>query len=432
MNLTALEYIKVLASDKKALLALLTCSAALRLDDEVAKGAIELVVKSNGSTIELLRCVKTLGCVWKQWDRSWYIAEDVRRDFVDELYKEVPLYTLSQLREYFIEQAKQRTKNLTPQDEVTVYWARQAEFEAAYHQMLIPEQSESGAAQITKIWQAAPQLVKKATADSVDYLAEEIARHLKRLPPDVLFLQGMAARARKGREAKKNQLKYFRAVYEIGLSKKDDWGYIYGIAAHLYGLLLRNVSHAKEAFLNSIAWYGAADHQAQVYNSLGKLLSEDKKTWQEAEGYFKKSIELRFDRGHQGKVYNSLGKLLSKDSLRWPEAVKSYEKSLELRDNPKDKALVLTSWADLLLEFDTAEAYAQAEKFAETSIKLDPDNFSTVGMCHRILAIVYEHQGKFNEAIKSLEVVQDINRKLGIMQFENLISEKIASLRQGK
>lgn len=430
MNTASRDYIKLLEDDEKTKVALLTCAAALRLDDEVATGAIKLVAESNGSTSELLRRVKNLGCIWKQGDGTWYVAEEVRKDFVEHLYQIVSAPKLVELREHLSSYAHQLAASFSPDGQLTEYRVRQAKIEAAYHQTMIPDRAEDAAAQMTEVWRQASSEAKKATADSVDYLAEELARRVETLPPDILFLQGMAARSRGGREGRRKQLQYFGAVYNIGREKTEIHGYIYGIAAHLYGLLLRNHKKAKQAFIDSIDWYDSSDHRAQVYNSLGHLLSEDENSWEEAENAFTKSLDLRHDASHQGQVYHSLGKLLSKDHRRWPEAIAAYEKSLSLRDNKRDKAQVLTSWADLLLEFKTAEGYEQAQELAEKSLALDPNNPSTIGMCHRILAVVYEQQGKYDKAIDSLKILQETNRKLGKREFEELISLRITELQR--
>ena len=111
MNSTAEVYME-LVGEGSARLALLACSAALRLDDNVAREAIQLVAQSNGSTDKTLRRIKRLGCVWKQWDGSWYIAEDVRSSFLERLYEEVPEATIVELRERLATHASRRTHAL--------------------------------------------------------------------------------------------------------------------------------------------------------------------------------------------------------------------------------------------------------------------------------------------------------------------------------
>ena len=82
MSGTAERYLKRLEADPQARLALLACSAALQIDDDTAGEAVELVAKTNGATRALVTRVKKLGCVWKEWNGYWHVAEDVRRDLV--------------------------------------------------------------------------------------------------------------------------------------------------------------------------------------------------------------------------------------------------------------------------------------------------------------------------------------------------------------
>ena len=88
-----------------------------------------------------------------------------------------------------------------------------ANFDAAYQRLLIPQQANKGAAQFIEMWQHSPPAAADATAKSVDYLAEELDQRLGKLPAEVLFLRGMAARARGD---KRDQEKYFRQVWERG------------------------------------------------------------------------------------------------------------------------------------------------------------------------------------------------------------------------
>src|SRR5581483_2235952 len=128
----AQQYIDLLEGNESAVLALLACSAALRLDDEMARQVIELVAQSNGSTPKLLHQIKGLGCVWKQWDGSWYIAEDVRSHLVEHLNERLSEPVRLHLRSLLAAHARRRGNLFSPDGQISTYRARQAKFEAAY------------------------------------------------------------------------------------------------------------------------------------------------------------------------------------------------------------------------------------------------------------------------------------------------------------
>ncbi|HEY3275673.1 MAG TPA: tetratricopeptide repeat protein, partial [Syntrophorhabdaceae bacterium] len=308
-------------------------------------------------------------------------------------------------------------------------------------------------------WQNSSFSVAQATAEAADYIAPEIDRQLKFLPLEVLFLRGMAARARKDTEG---QLKYFRIVWEKGRPGK-----IFGIAAHFFGLLVKDKGIAERALRDSIKFTGP-EHQAQVYHSLGNLLSKDRKRWEEAELAYGTSIELdRFPESQaetyhslgnllsknrkrweeaekayvmslelstrpedQAQVYHSLGNLLSKDKERWEEAELAYDTSLELRTEGKYKGQVLASWANLLSKFNDSKAEDLAVKKALDSLRLDPGNPWTNGVCYRILAEIYEKRHEINNAIDYYELLLKTDIKLRKWAFVERIEFKIAQLRK--
>src|ERR1039458_4505294 len=111
---TGKAYLEQFADDPVAQRALLACAAALRLDDESASEAIEIVAQSNGRTRDLLHVVKNLGCVWRQWDGSWYLTEDVRKELVGELYQRIPPGQVNKLRSQLADKADQRAVAMLP------------------------------------------------------------------------------------------------------------------------------------------------------------------------------------------------------------------------------------------------------------------------------------------------------------------------------
>ncbi len=456
-DLTAKAYLQLL-EDEKAKLALMACSVALRLDDETARKSIDLVAQSNGSTNKLLYQIKNLGCVWKQWDGSWSIAEDVRFYLLQRLRMELPDKVQKELREYLATNSEQRAKQFSKDGQITAYGSRQATFEAAYHRTLISEQSTRGAEQLAQLWENSPPSAADATAESIDYLAPEIRRQLGEVPPEVLFLQGMAARRRGN---KKDQEKYFRAVWEQGRP-----GLIFSIAAQLFGKLTRDPVIAERALRDALEWSQDDEGKAKVYHSLGDFLFRKRRLpeaqnayeqslelrtepidkarvhhslgnlfaeegiWHRAEESYEQSLDLGKRPSHQAQVYHSIGNLLSQKPERWSDAEKAYEKSFKIDPLASGKAKVLASWANLLMRIGTPESYKRAEEFALRNLRNNPNDPWNNGISYRILADVYEKQGEFSKAIDALESLMETDRKLGKKQFKSSITKRIAGLRK--
>lgn len=394
-------YLEQFADDPVAQRALLACAAALRLDDESAREAIEIVAQANGRTRELLHEVKNLGCIWREWDGSWYLAEDVRKELVDELYHRVPREQISKLRSRLADKADQRAAAMLPDGQITAYQLRTVLLEAGYQRAMDPDQVEEGGEKLGTIWENATPSAGEATARAVDYLAREIEEHIGQLPVQVLFLRGMAARARHDRA---DQEKYFRAVWERGTR-----GHIFAVAAHFFGNLVRDKSIAERAFNDSIDWNESPIHRghvfhslgnllagnfrrardaehayrqslkldpvpagkAQVWHSLGNLLAKDRRRSREAEDAIRRSIELNPDPFSEAQAYHSLGNLLAKDQRRSGEAEGAYKKSLELRQDAPHQGQVWHSVGNLLAK--DRRRSREAEDAYRKSLELRPD-----------------------------------------------------------
>lgn len=417
-------YLEQFADDPVAQRALLACAAALRLDDESASAAIEIVAQANGRTRELLHTVKNLGCVWRQWDGSWYLAEEVRKELVGELHRSVSTEQVSKLRSQLADRADQRAAVMPPDGQITAHQLRTALIEAGYQRTMVTGQAARGGEQLGAIWEKASPAGGEATACSVDYLAPEIEKRIGQLPVQVLFLRGMAARARHDRAA---QEKYFRAVWERGTH-----GTIFGIAAHLFGNLVRDRSTAERALNDSIRWDSAPVHCGHVLHSLGNLLARDRRRWREAEDAYQESLSLLHDAPSQGQVWHSLGNLLAKDRRGWPEAEEAYQRSLELRHDAPHQGQVRASYADLLSKSRLPDADGRAEQLALRSLDLDRGNPKTSGVCYRVLADIYERRSDFPKAIDALKSLKETDRRLGKRGFEENITGRIAALSRGE
>lgn len=445
---TAQLYLNLLGEDEKAKLALLACSVALRLDDDLAREAIELVAQSNGSTNNLMRRVKKLGCVRKQWDNSWYIAEDVRPYLVEQLYNCASETAQSQLRERMTrlrerlaQYAAVRAQNLPSNGQITAYKSFQADFEAAYHQMFIPERLQSGAAKLADLWvKHYPGSAAQATAQSAEYLAQtELRLNFEQTPVEILFLRGMAARSQRNKEAQKE---YFGAVWKLG-REQERRGYIFAIAAHLFGLLYRDRKTAEQALRDSLRWYDANQHQCQVLHSLGNLLSRGRRNrWSEAEEVYRQSIELD-DKPHsqaitwhslgrllakqhrwseaeeaykegivldqnlisQAQTWHSLGNLLSNHELkdRWEDAEAAYWKSLDLRVDREDKAQVYHSLGLLLSKKDNRARWPEAEEYYWKSINWRDNAVDKGKVYHSLGNLLSQYENRWEEAEKAFK-----------------------------
>jgi len=460
LNAITREYAELLDSDELAIHGLIYCSAALRLDDNMAKEALSLVTDDAELCTCLLRRIKSLDCVWKTWDGSWYITEEVRINLVEQLQEQYPQAVQHQLRDLIAKYAENKTLGYSPDGQITEYRKRITLFESAYQRTMIEDQADQGALQFINIWENSTYQAKQATARCVEYLAPEIERTISNIPVRLLFLRGMAARARGDKTA---QYRYFRAVWEQG-----QIGHVFALAAHFYGLLERDRRIAEKALRDSIDWGVTSEHQSQVYHSLGNLLARDRNRgreaeaayrqsllldpsaehqgqvqvyhslgnllawdrnrWREAEAAYQRSIELRIDPEDIAQVYHSLGNLLARDRNRWREAEGAYEQSIQLKTSLEEKGQVYASWADMLSHSTATADLESSTKYAKLALNYDSSNPKTCGVCYRVLAIVYEKLGKFQKAIDALNSLLRTDAQLGRRKFESRIRERIADL----
>ena len=412
-------YLEQFADDPVAQRALLACAAALRLDDESARAAIEVVAQANGRTRELLHAVKNLGCVWRQWDGSWYLAEDVRKELVGELHQRVPSEQVSKLRSQLADRADQRAAAMPSDGQITAHQLRIALIEAGYQRTMVSEQAAKGGEQLGAIWETATPTGGEATARSVDYLAPEIEERIGQLPVQVLFLRGMAARARHNRAA---QEKYFRAVWERGAS-----GQIFGVAAHFFGNLVRDRVIAELALNDSLRWYPVPIHCGHVLHSLGNLLAKDRHRWREAEDAYRESIKLDILDSGKAQVWHSLGNLLAKDRRRWNEAEEAYRESLQLRHDAPHQAQVWHSLGNLLAK-DRRRGHKAEDAYRE-SLTLLHDAPSQAQVWHSLGNLLTKDERRWEDAEnafnKSLELWHDRESEAHVdASLANLLAKK--------
>jgi len=368
---------------------LLACSAALWLDDDVAMQAIRLALPENDVTPELVSRVKRLGCVWRNWDGSWRLAEDVRAGLSDRLDTELPPDCVVRLRTRLASRAESRADGFSPDGQITNYRVRQACFEAAFQNVLIPGQTDQGAQQFANLWRSAPPAARVATASAADHLADEVGRRMKGVPPELLFLRGMAARDRGDRHGAE---RWFRQVWEQGKP-----GEIYAIASHLFGNMVRDRGIAERALLDAIEWGESGGHRGEVWHSLGNLLSRQPARWKEAEQAYDESLRLLHDPRDRGEVWHSVGNLLSRQPGRSREAEEAHHESLRLLRDPQDQGLVWHSLGNLLGR--QPARWKQAEEAYHESLRLlqhDPPGQGQVW--HSLGNLLGRQSGRWKDA----------------------------------
>jgi len=419
---TAERYIDLLGGGAQARRALLACSAALRLDDEIAREAISLVGQSNGSTGRLLEEIKSLACVWRQWDGTWYLEEEVRSYLADQLEAEVDQPIRTRLRELLADHAGRRAQAFSPDGPLTAYKTRASKIDAAYQKVLTPGRIDEGSRDFGEVWSESNGSAKAATCEAVASLSPELGRRLGRLPDEILFLRGMSAYQRRNwPEAHRD----FETVYGNGRP-----GEIYATAAHLFGRLTRDPRIAESAFRDSLAWNSTPFHQAQAWHSLGNLLSQDRRRWAEAEEAYRKSLKFLHQPEHKAQVWHSLG-LLRTRQRKLPAAEEAYGHSLDLRSDPTWRGRVRASWADALMKLGGSEAFDRVEAYALEAQRLEPNGLKMRGLTSRVLADLYERRGDREKAISVLKVLLETNRALGHEKYQARIRERIARLQKG-
>jgi tetratricopeptide (TPR) repeat protein len=457
---TASSYLETLSDNPSGQRALLACATALRLDDEAAMQAIAVVSGDEDQSRELIYLVKNLSCVWQQWDGTWYLAEDVRRGLIPEVYARFSESQISRLRNALARSAEAKAARMQRDGQITSYRRRDALIEAGYQRTLVRGQADAGSKKLGEVWEKAQPDAGEATARSVDYLADEIEDRLGELPVEVLFLRGMAARTR-GDAAQ--QHKYFRRVW-----LKGRVGRIFGTAAHFYGLLERDASIAERALRDSVKWNTDRRHKGQAYHSLGNLVGRDNRRRKEAEGAYhaalkllrdpasegqvwhslanllaesrdarrqaetayRTSLELLPDPASKAQVWHSLANLLSKDSSRWEEAESAFYESLQLAPDRESEVQVETSLASLLIRYRDRHADRRAEKILLRSLERAGSNPLTQSMCNSLLAVIYQRRGNIKAALKALELKARSDRLQRGWDFLRETKKRIASLRR--
>lgn len=356
------HYAELFKDDQRGLVALLACSAALQLDDETACEVIQMVADTKSSTRSLVWRVKKLGCVWKEWNGLWHLTEGVRRQLHERLHKELAETKIIQLREHLIRKADSRAQKTDPNDDVATQHQLLTRLEAIYQGLQIPSRSNATANELVKLWRRLPPAAGEALALSVDHLADELAQRLRPLPDAVLFLRGIAARARDDERA---QERYFGRVWKRARRAKvrqgdSQPGFISAMAAYYSGLLFqhKDSTTAEKALRYSLEWIEAGRERGLVYLSLATLLSTDPRKHDEVRQYFKQSLESLWDPADQAKVHLAIAAWLK----NIPE-VKGQSQSTS-RESLEQKHRVSEPWTtDVEIPLEEFRASIQEEMY---------------------------------------------------------------------
>jgi tetratricopeptide (TPR) repeat protein len=416
--MSAEEFLGLLPNDLG--LALVACSPALRLEDGLALRLIDRVISTAGAqpqghSVALLRGVKRLNCVRHQWDGTWSVAADVRPALVAHLEGRLNREHVAELRALAAHHAEERLQHFLPDGQITASNFLQTRFEVAFQRTLVPETSASGAKLLGDLWQEEGEIARSATAESVDYLAPEIEREVAHVPPEVSFLRGKAAKQRGDVDG---QIRHFGAVWRQGRP-----GELFAIAAHMFGLLIRDRRVAEQALRDSLAWDRSVYTQAVVLASLGNLLAKDEGRWEEAEEVFNASLESCEAAGiATAPTWHSLGNLLAKWH-RGRDAEQCYRRALETSPPDAFRAEVLASFAFLLSHWP--ERYEEAIHLARESLSLD---LVDPGPSYRVLAYIYNAVGKLSDALHALKALANNDRRLGRMNFARKTQSQIREL----
>jgi tetratricopeptide (TPR) repeat protein len=136
---------------------------------------------------------------------------------------------------------------------------------------------------------------------------------------------------------------------------------------------------------------------ASAYNNLGNLLSQNKRSWKEAETFILKSIELDTT---VASVHINLGNLLSRYENREKEAEKSFLAAIALKPN---FAHAYNAYGNFL--YTKFDRWEEAEKCYKKAIELEPNLY----FAYNSLGVLLSHKNKTNEAIENFKIAASIN-----------------------
>jgi DNA-directed RNA polymerase specialized sigma24 family protein len=408
MSSTAERYLKRLEADPQARLALLACSAALQIDDNTACEAVELVASRNGATRALVTRVKRLGCVWKEWNGFWHVSEDVRRDLVAQLHRELPETTIIKLRELLARSADSRAAQLEQQtDQVSYHEKLFASLEASYHRLLVPKTAEEGANVLVDLWRRLPPESGEALARSADYLADEIKElsGMSALPDALVFLRGVAAQVRGDKHA---QEKYFVTIWRDGRDRSEP-GFVHAKAGHFLGQIIqdRNPKGAERALRTSFKWMDAERERGLILSDLGELIGKDDSRRDEALRVYRESLDL-LPAKDQVRVHLAIAALLEKSA-----ADRSYSQLIK-REDPRQEVPLpepLFDEVDVSPEKLRQQVESDMHDFCLNYVRIRGNTIKTVALVGELYARFFDAGDIWKDELEFFTYVARLSRR---------------------
>nr|WP_256471351.1 tetratricopeptide repeat protein [Solitalea agri] len=168
--------------------------------------------------------------------------------------------------------------------------------------------------------------------------------------------------------------------------------------------------------------------RATLLNNIGNCYNEEKE-YDKAAAFYNESLGLNKRINHLGGIANVLTDMgqLYRNQGQDDLALKYYNEALTLRKNNDDKLGLVRSYIKIgELYFSQQKDLNTAEKYFKDAVDLGSSigAWETVNEASSSLYKLYKKQGKYNEALQSLELNKQVNDSL----FNQERTRKIAEL----
>jgi tetratricopeptide (TPR) repeat protein len=415
-----------LSSDARESLHIL--SIPTLLFDPLAETLLIELDKGNGNSQELVKEIRSFPIWHYRTKKSWVIDDDVRECALEKLngskkeLMEKVLYILKNRRSYF------ENVPLLDMDDYDIQILRLSS--------KLEEHVTEGICGFRKFFNFADKYNRLEIGRVVDlYLEESFGEYLPsdKLRPDeacnVYFMRGYYAYKKRNFS---KAIKFFLLVCKSSPESIESTNDV-ARALHLLGVIWSNNQkrwkEAENAFnksINLLEQIGFFYYQAQVYHSLGHLLSRSpRRRGNDAEEAYKQSITLFInenDQFGQALVQHSYGNLLSSNWRRYDDAENHYDKSLELlrqmSDSPtkyESMGKVYHSFGRLLQKIKTPDRWNDARESYRLSIRSLENAGDLLGRAnvHKSLGeLLSKRRAGWDDAKKEFKQSLDLLRKI--------------------
>jgi len=180
-----------------------------------------------------------------------------------------------------------------------------------------------------------------------------------------------------------------------------------------------NWDEAEKYFRKSLDNAREHNNKSGIAASLGLLgdIARNRGKWDEAETLFRQSLDLRTELGDRAGMASSWGCLgdIARNRGKWDEAEKLYRQALDLRTELGDRAGMATSWGCLGDIARNRGNWDEAEKLYRQSLALrtelgDREGMATSWGC---LGDIERFRGNWDEAEKLYRQSLDLRTELG-------------------